>query len=66
MHPNQGLTIILLAHDPFSSVHYPTVTHAPPVAGNLPIQTLVARQWPTTHDVSQYDIYYAYLYTIAL
>ena len=26
---------------------YPTVTHAFPVAGNLFIQTLVARQWPT-------------------
>ena len=35
---------ILLAHDSLSSVDYPTVTHAPPVAGNPPIKTLVARQ----------------------
>ena len=38
---------ILLAHDPLSSLAYPMITHWPPVASNLPIKTLVARQQPT-------------------
>ena len=36
---------ILLAHDPFHYMHWPT--HTPLVTGNLPIaKVLVARQWP--------------------
>ena len=38
---------ILLAHDPLSSLAYPMITHGPPVACNLPIKTLVAKQQPT-------------------
>ena len=39
---------ILLAHDPFMIELYPMITHTPLVAGNFPIQTLVARQQPTS------------------
>ena len=35
---------ILLAHDPLSPLAYPMITHIPPIASNLPIKTLVARQ----------------------
>ena len=42
---------ILLAHDPLSSLTYPRIPRAPHVAGNLPIETLVARQWPTIYNV---------------
>ena len=45
---------VLLAHDPLSSLAYPTITHTPVVAGNLPIKTLVARRWPISHD-TDYD-----------
>ena len=34
-----------------SSLAYPMITHTPLVAGNLPIKTLVARQWPTNNIV---------------
>ena len=30
MHPNLGRAIILLAHDPLSSLAYPMITHTPP------------------------------------
>ena len=39
----------MLAHNPLSSLAYPMITHIPLVAGNFPIKTLVARQWPTNH-----------------
>ena len=45
----------LLAHDPLSSLAYSMSTHTPPVAGNLPIKTLVARQWPTNYSVAGLD-----------
>ena len=38
---------ILLVDDPLSSSVCPMMTHPLPVAGNLPIKTLVARQLPT-------------------
>ena len=46
----QGLATICLTHDPLSSLAYPMITHmyTPPVAGNLPVKTLVARQRSTT------------------
>ena len=48
VHEMHGLATILLAHDPLSLLAYSMITHTPPVAGNLPIKTLVARQWPTS------------------
>ena len=39
----------LLAHDPLSSSAYPMITYTQPAAGNLPIQALVAKQWPTSY-----------------
>ena len=41
------LATILLAHDPLSSLAYPVITYTPLAVGNLPIKTMVARQWPT-------------------
>ena len=35
---------ILFAHDPLSSSGYPMIIYTHPVAGNLPIKALVARQ----------------------
>ena len=44
------LQLFLLAHDLLSSLVYSMITHTPPVAGNLSIKILVARQRPTnTH-----------------
>ena len=37
----------LFAHDPLSPLAYLMVTFAHFVAGNLPIKTLIARQWQT-------------------
>ena len=41
------LTIILLAHNPHLSWAYPMIIYAHAITGNLPIQNLVAKQWPT-------------------
>lgn len=40
------MIIILLAHDLFSSLAYPMITHKPSVAGNLSIKTLAALRFP--------------------
>ena len=37
-----------------SSLDYTTITHTPLIAGNLPIETLVARQWPTNNKIVMY------------
>ena len=49
MHPNYCQITILLVVDPLSSWVYLMMTHGHPlrVAGNFPINTLVARQLPT-------------------
>ena len=47
------MAVILLAHDPLSSLAYSMITHTPPVASKLPIKTLVARQQPTTNNIHQ-------------
>ena len=44
MHLNK---VLQLFYDPLSLLAYPMITHTPPVAGNLHIRTIVARQWPT-------------------
>ena len=55
MHANRGLVTILFSHEVLSSSPYPVITHAPLVAGNLPIKkTLVARQCPTNTSVHTY------------
>ena len=40
MHTNRGLATILFSHEVLSSSPYPVITHAPLVAGNLPIKKL--------------------------
>ena len=47
---------ILLVVDLYSSLAYFMMTHPLPIAGKLPIKTLVARQLPTNNDYySDYD-----------
>ena len=58
------ITTILLAHDPLSSLAYSMITHTPPVAGNLSIKTLVARQRPT--NTFTYKGYITIMYTEVL
>ena len=42
------IKVLLVGPQPtFHLLTYPVITHTPPVTGNLPIETLVARQWPT-------------------
>ena len=49
-HPNYDHVANLFADDPLSPRVYLVVTSTDLVAGNLPIKTLVARQWQThTH-----------------
>ena len=65
----QDPIVILLVHDPFSSsLAYPMITHGPPVAHNLPIKTLVARQQPTNMyaHVHTHTLIHAHNYTHAL
>ena len=39
---------------PLSLLAYPVITHTPPVASNLSVKTLVARQWPTCNIMHAY------------
>ena len=48
MHPNYYQIIILLVVDLCSSLAYFMMTQSLPIAGKLPIKTLVARQLPTS------------------
>ena len=47
MHPNYWQITILLVVDPCSSLAYFMMTQPLPLAGKLPIKTLVAKQLPT-------------------
>ena len=47
MHPNYCQITILLVVDLYSSLAYFLMTQPLPIAGKLPINTLVARQLPT-------------------
>ena len=47
MHPNYCQITILLVVDICSSLAYFMMTQPLPIAGKLPIKTLVARQLPT-------------------
>ena len=58
--PQLSLATILVAHDPLSSSAYPMITHAHPVAGNLSIKTLVARQCPTKLILLLYEAIVVY------
>ena len=50
--PIKVLQLFCWPHDPpFHSQPFPMTIHSYPVAGNLPIKTLVARQWPTNMHV---------------
>ena len=57
VHPNYCQITILLVVDPLSSWNYLMMTHSIHVAGDLPIETLVARLLPTNkiivHAVEQ-------------
>ena len=52
MHPNYCQITILVVVDRCSSLAYFIMTHPLPIAGKLPIETLVARQLPTNIHVS--------------
>ena len=47
MHPNYWQITILLVVDLCSSLAYFVMTHLLPIAGKLPIKTLVVKQLPT-------------------
>ena len=47
MHPNYWQITILLVFDLYSSLAYFMMTQPLPIAGKLPIKTLVAKQLPT-------------------
>ena len=47
IHPNYWQITILLVVDPCSSLAYFMMTQPLPIAGKLPIKTLVAKQLPT-------------------
>ena len=49
MHPNYSQITILLVVDLYSPLAYFRMTHPLPVAGKLPIKTLVAKQLPTKY-----------------
>ena len=51
MHPNYCRITILLVFDLCSSLAYFMMTHPLPIAGKLPIKTLVASQLPTNSHV---------------
>ena len=57
MHPNYWQITILLVVDLCSSLAYFMMTQPLPIAGKLPIKTLVARQLPTSVRVVLLFIY---------
>ena len=54
MHPNYWQITILLVVDLCSSLAYFMMTQPLPIAGKLPIKTLVAKQLPTNVHVHVY------------
>ena len=52
--PIKVLQLFCWPMTPFSSLAYSMITHTPPVAGKLPIKTMVARQRPTSSDAWQW------------
>ena len=56
MHPNYWQITILLVVDLYSSLAYFMMTHPLPIAGKMPIKTLVAKQLPTNLDTCEYII----------
>ena len=52
--PNYRQITVLLVVDLCSSLAYFMMTQPLPIAGKLPIKTLVARQLPTRYDVCVY------------
>ena len=60
MHPNYWQITILLVVDLCSSLGYFMMTQPLPIAGKLPIKTLVAKQLPTNvHVVTPYTVSHA-------
>ncbi|MCG8626412.1 MAG: hypothetical protein MJE68_30990, partial [Proteobacteria bacterium] len=59
MHPNYWQITILLVVDLYSSLAYFMMTHPLPIAGKLPIKTLVAKQLPTSMYICT-----NYMYTV--
>ena len=57
MHPNYWQITILLVVDLCSSLAYFMMTHPLPIAGKLPIKTLVTKQLPTNTHVHVYTQY---------
>ena len=58
MHPNYWQITILLVVDLCSSLAYFMMTQPLPIAGKLPIKTLVAKQLPTNSSTSIVSHYY--------
>ena len=52
MHPNYCQITILLVVDLCSSLAYFMITQSLPIAGKLPIKSLVARQLPTNYHAT--------------
>ena len=57
MHPNYWQITILLVVDLCSSLAYFMMTQPLPIAGKLPIKTLVAKQLPTNNIIVPRQIY---------
>ena len=51
IHPNYWQITILLVVDLCSSLDYFMMTQPLPIAGKMPIKTLVAKQLPTNHHL---------------
>ena len=49
MHPNYWQIAVLLVVDLCSSLAYSMMSHPLPIAGKMPIKTLVAKQLPTNY-----------------
>ena len=60
MHPNYWQIIILLVVDLCSSLAYFLMTQPLPIAGKLPIKTLVAKQLPT-NDYAHSTLAHTYI-----
>ena len=65
MHPNYWQITILLVVDLYSSLAYFMMTQPLPIAGKLPIKTLVAKQLPTSY-VTVAIIPFTYMYAVSI
>ena len=63
MHPNYCQITILLVVDLYSSLAYCIMTQPLPIAGKLPIKTLVAGQLPTNTYICIFSANEIFLYS---